>query len=72
MISDAQFLEQDAKILDIFREEGLEKSLDPSQDAKTSVNDLDVEDISLILTFISFEPFILLNFWSIKTLKTFA
>ena len=48
MISDAQFLEQDAKILDIFREEGLEKSLDPSQDAKTSVNDLDVEDLRRI------------------------
>tara|TARA_B000000565_G_scaffold190734_1_gene145483 strand:+ start:2476 stop:2799 length:324 start_codon:yes stop_codon:yes gene_type:complete len=44
MISDAQFLEQDAKILDIFREEGLEKS----QDAKTSVNDLDVEDLRRI------------------------
>ena len=48
MISDAQFLEQDAKILDIFREEELEKSLDPSQDAKTSVNDLDVEDLRRI------------------------
>ena len=48
MISDAQFLEQDAKILDIFREEGLEKSLDPSQDAKASVNDLDVEDLRRI------------------------
>ena len=49
MISDAQFLEQDAKILDIFREEGLEKSLDPSQDAKASVNDLDVEDLRRIV-----------------------
>ena len=48
MISDAQFLEQDAKILDIFREEGLEKNLDPSQEAKTSLKDLDVEDLRRI------------------------
>ena len=48
MISDAQFLEQDAKILDIFREEGLEKNLEASQDAKTSPKDLDVEDLRRI------------------------
>ena len=33
---------------------------------------LEVEDISLIFTWISFEPFVRLNFWSIKTLRTFA
>ena len=37
-----------------------------------SLKSLEVEDISLILTLISLMPLNLLNFWSIRTLKTLA
>ena len=45
MISDAQFLEQDAQILNIFKEEG--SSLDSARvdsDAKRAPRDLTIED----------------------------
>ena len=48
MITEAQFLEQDAKILDIFKEEGMEKSLAACQESKAMAKDLDAEDLRRI------------------------
>ena len=50
MITEAQFLEQDAKILDIFKEEGIEKSLAASQENNAKAKDLDSEDLTIIIT----------------------
>ena len=48
MITEAQFLEQDAKILDIFKEEGIEKSLAASQENNAKAKDLNSEDLRRI------------------------
>ena len=48
MITDAQFLEQDAQILDIFKEEAIDENSIFSQTDQVSVSEIESEDLRRI------------------------